>query len=122
MRAVRCGAGALVHAGEAAVGGKAILLPGRGFAGKTTLTLALAAAGAEFLSDEIAVIDDRGLVHPYPRPVGLRDASRREVGRPRIEELGGRTAAGGCRSAWSCGPSTANPPGGNRGPCRRRRS
>jgi hypothetical protein len=30
------------------------------------------AAGATFYSDEYAVLDKRGLVHPFPRPIQLR--------------------------------------------------
>lgn len=46
-----------VHAALAVVDGAAIVLPGRSFAGKTTLGLALAAAGATLASDEYALVD-----------------------------------------------------------------
>lgn len=55
-----------VRAGVVAVGDRAVLLPGSRFAGKTTLTRALVAAGAVYYSDEFAVLDGHGLVHPYP--------------------------------------------------------
>jgi hypothetical protein len=61
-----------VHAGCVVHAGRAIVLPGRSMAGKTTLTLALVAAGAEYFSDEYAVIDADGRVHPYRRPPAVR--------------------------------------------------
>jgi hypothetical protein len=61
-----------VHAGVVGWQGKAILIPGRSMSGKTTLVAALLRAGAEYYSDEYAVIDAQGQVHPYPKPLGLR--------------------------------------------------
>jgi len=46
-----------VHAGVVAVGGRAIVVPGRSGTGKTTLVRALVDAGATYFSDEYAVID-----------------------------------------------------------------
>ena len=56
-----------VHAGVVGWRGKAIVIPGRSFSGKTTLVAALVKAGATYYSDEYAVFDANGLVHPYPR-------------------------------------------------------
>jgi hypothetical protein len=50
----------------------AIVLPGRSFAGKTTLTAALLRRGAEYYSDEYAVLDHGGRVHPFARPLRVR--------------------------------------------------
>ena len=61
-----------VHAGVVAVGGRAILVPGRSGAGKTTLVRALVEAGATYYSDEYAVLDRRGRVHPYARRPSVR--------------------------------------------------
>lgn len=61
-----------VHAGCVAYDGRAIVLPGRTFSGKSTLTAALLRAGADYLSDEYAVFDGAGYVHPYARPLSLR--------------------------------------------------
>jgi hypothetical protein len=61
-----------VHAGVVAVDGEAVLLPGFTFTGKTTLTHALVEAGAVYYSDEFAVIDAAGLVHPYAKPLSIR--------------------------------------------------
>ncbi|MDX6676282.1 MAG: hypothetical protein QOE31_334 [Solirubrobacteraceae bacterium] len=63
-----------VHAGVVAHRGRTIVLPGMSFAGKTTLVAALVRAGAVYYSDEFAVLDKRGLVHPYAKPLSLRDA------------------------------------------------
>ncbi len=81
-----------VHAGVVAYDGGAVILPGRSHSGKSTLVAALIRAGADYYSDEYAVFDDEGTVHPYPKFLSLRsDAVRyREV--VTAEALGGRTA------------------------------
>jgi hypothetical protein len=61
-----------IHAGVVASGGRAIVIPGDSFAGKTTLVSALIRQGASYLSDECAVLDPEGLVHPYPRALSVR--------------------------------------------------
>ncbi len=61
-----------LHAGVVAVGGRAIVLPGPSFAGKTTLTSALVRAGATYYSDEYAVLSPQGLIHPYTRDLQVR--------------------------------------------------
>ncbi|MBA4188773.1 MAG: hypothetical protein C0467_12310 [Planctomycetaceae bacterium] len=61
-----------VHAGAVGWNGKVILIPGRSYSGKSTLTAALCEAGATYYSDEYALIDVQGRVHPYPRPWQLR--------------------------------------------------
>ncbi|HXP38565.1 MAG TPA: hypothetical protein VN817_12440 [Solirubrobacteraceae bacterium] len=79
-----------VHAGVVGVGERAIVLPGRSFAGKTTLVARLVQAGAEYWSDEYAVLDSDGLVHPYPKRLSVRiDATRVTEERP-VESIGGR--------------------------------
>jgi hypothetical protein len=70
-----------IHAGAVAVAGAALILPGSSYAGKSTLIAALLRAGAQYLSDEYAVIDERGFVRPFDKPLSLRDADDR-VGRP----------------------------------------
>lgn len=61
-----------IHAGVVGWQGRAILLPGRSMAGKTVLVAELLRAGATYYSDEYAVLDGHGRVHPYARPLGLR--------------------------------------------------
>jgi hypothetical protein len=81
-----------VHAGVVGWQGRAIIIPGRSFAGKTTLVTALVKAGATYYSDEYAVLDRHGRVHPYPRPLLIRKngASGKSSKYP-IEALGGST-------------------------------
>lgn len=83
-----------VHAGVVACGDRAVLLPGFTYSGKTTLTRALVKEGATYYSDELAAIDGRGLVHPYPKPLSIRrpDGSGRPTETP-AEALGGKTGA-----------------------------
>jgi hypothetical protein len=61
-----------VHAGVVAREDLALVLPGATFTGKTTLVHALVQAGATYYSDEYAVLDEAGLIHPYPRPLSIR--------------------------------------------------
>lgn len=63
-----------VHAGVVSWSGRAIVLPGRSMSGKTTLVRALLEQGATYFSDEYAVLDPNGLVHPYARPLRVRSA------------------------------------------------
>jgi hypothetical protein len=62
-----------VHAGVVGYQGRGILLPGRSFAGKSVLVRELVRAGAQYYSDEYAVLDSAGGVHPYPRPISIRN-------------------------------------------------
>ena len=64
-----------VHAGVVSWAGVAILLPGTSQAGKSTLVAELVRRGAEYYSDEYAVVDRDGLVFPYPRSIRLRSAT-----------------------------------------------
>jgi hypothetical protein len=52
--------------------GRAIVIPGRSYSGKTTLVAELVRAGAAYYSDEYAVFDSRGRVHPYSKPLSIR--------------------------------------------------
>lgn len=61
-----------LHAGVIALQGQAIVLPGRSYCGKTTLVKAFLDAGATYYSDEFAVLDQKGDVHPFPRALSVR--------------------------------------------------
>ena len=61
-----------VHAGVVGWKDRAIVIPGRSFSGKSRLVDALVRAGATYYSDEYAVLDGRGRVHPFPAPLKLR--------------------------------------------------
>lgn len=65
---------AFVHAGVVELAGRAILIPGRSHSGKSTLVKALLDAGATYFSDEMAILDGEGYVHPYPLELALRTA------------------------------------------------
>ena len=81
-----------VHAGVVQWKGHAVVVPGRTETGKSSLVMALVNAGGEYFSDEYAVLDREGRVHPYPKPL----SQRREGGPPRLhtaEALGGQQEA-----------------------------
>lgn len=77
----------LVHAGAVVSrDGDGVLILGESGSGKTTLVAALVQDGFGYLSDEAAAIDlDTGLVHPWPRQLGLWPATR---ALPRFAALG----------------------------------
>jgi hypothetical protein len=81
-----------VHAGVVGWRGRAIVVPGRSRSGKTTLVTELVRAGAAYLSDEFAVLDARGRVHPFAKRLSIRGPGGCDfhVERPSVEELGGR--------------------------------
>lgn len=77
-----------VHAGVVGWHGRAIVIPGKSFSGKSTLVRALVRAGATYYSDEYAVLDRRGLVYPFAQPLMHRtESGTRE--RLSITNLGG---------------------------------
>ena len=82
-----------VHAGVVGVGDRALVLPGKSFAGKTTLVAALVQAGTGYWSDEYAALDADGLVHPYPKPLSIRNRASLTDERT-VESLGGVAGAG----------------------------
>jgi hypothetical protein len=62
----------LFHGGVVKFRGRVIVLPGQSGAGKSTTVAALALSGAEFYSDEVAVLDSSLNAHPFPRVLGLK--------------------------------------------------
>jgi hypothetical protein len=85
--------GVFIHSGVVGWEGKAILIPGYSFSGKSTLVSALVQAGATYYSDEYAVIGKDGHVRPYPKPIHLRgEHADRQTAlvaatRPRVREV-----------------------------------
>lgn len=61
-----------VHAGVVEINERAVIIPARSFKGKTTLVVELIKAGATYYSDEYAVVDDKGLVYPFPKSLSVR--------------------------------------------------
>ena len=51
------------------------MLPGQSHKGKTTLVSELIRCGAGYMSDEYAILDVDGLVHPFERDLGVRHAA-----------------------------------------------
>jgi hypothetical protein len=64
-----------LHAGAIALGGRAALLPGPSHCGKSTLVRELLRLGCSYYSDEYALLDDDGRLHPYPRALMIRNES-----------------------------------------------
>jgi len=78
-----------VHAGVVGWKNQAIVIPGMSFSGKTTLVSKLVQAGAKYYSDEYAVLDEQGRVHPFARPLGIRQPKEFETTRVDVASLGG---------------------------------
>ena len=72
-----------VHAGVVGIDGAAVLIPGDSCSGKTSLVARLVEAGAEYFSDEYALLDAEGRVHAYPRSLGVRGAAAKQYIDPR---------------------------------------
>lgn len=77
-----------VHAGAVAWKGRAIVIPGASGYGKSRLVEALVRAGATYYSDEYAVFDSDGRLHPFAKPIMHREATGDERSIP-VAELGG---------------------------------
>lgn len=82
-----------LHAGVVGWKGKALVLPGKSYHGKTTLVSELVKKGAEYFSDEYAVLDERGYVHPFPKMLSMRGIidEHQQVDLP-VEIFGGKAA------------------------------
>jgi len=61
-----------IHAGVVEWHGKAIVIPGDSFTGKSTLVSELIKLGAGYYSDEFAILDADGKVNAFPRPINMR--------------------------------------------------
>jgi len=80
-----------VHAGVVGWKGKAIVIPGLSYSGKTTMVSKLIQAGATYYSDEYAVVNARGQVYSYPRRLGMRMTDSFEATKISAAKLGGKT-------------------------------
>ncbi len=80
-----------LHAGVVGWKGKAIILPAKSFSGKSSLVAELIKKGALYYSDEYAVLDEDGFVHPFPKMLSLRgsEGKFRQVDYT-IESMGGK--------------------------------
>jgi hypothetical protein len=77
-----------VHAGVVGWRGRAIVLPGASFSGKSTLVAAMVRRGATYYSDEYALFDERGRVWPFARPLSLRTRNGTSTRRFEPHKLG----------------------------------
>ncbi|MGQ0592300.1 MAG: hypothetical protein ACT4QB_06515 [Gammaproteobacteria bacterium] len=80
-----------VHAGVVGWHGRAIVIPGASYSGKSSLVAELVRAGATYYSDEFAVFDRHGRVHPYRRRLSLRTGGTKT--RHAVEAPEGRAGA-----------------------------
>jgi len=80
-----------VHAGVVGWQGRGIVIPGRSYSGKSTLVAELVRAGATYYSDEYAVLDSRGRVHPFSKPLELREEGEFRQTKITAAELGGQS-------------------------------
>ena len=88
-----------VHAGAVVLGGRALLIPGSSHAGKSSMVAELLRRGASYFSDEYALIDAKGFVRPYPRPLLLRNGKPQQS--PTLpEELNAGFADGPVPIGW----------------------
>jgi hypothetical protein len=70
----------LLHAGAVSAGGRGVLLPAASGSGKSTLVAGLVAAGCDYLSDEVAVLDPAtGHLLPFQNPLGIKAGARRAL-------------------------------------------
>lgn len=79
-----------IHAGAVALEGRMLLLPGASHAGKSTLVAELVRAGATYYSDEFALIDSEGRVHPFARDLRMRSPGLPEQTPVPVAQLNGR--------------------------------
>jgi len=61
-----------LHAGAVAWDGKGLILPAMSHRGKSSLVLELVRAGAQYYSDDFAILDRRGRLNPFARPISMR--------------------------------------------------
>jgi hypothetical protein len=79
-----------IHAGVVAWQNRALLLPGVSHAGKSTLVAELVRSGATYYSDEFAILDCHGRVHPFARDLRMRQPGRPDQTPLPLSDLNGR--------------------------------
>jgi hypothetical protein len=101
-------AGAIEPAGRAGHVRRAIVLVGASGAGKSTMTLALVARGARYVSDELVLIDDAG-VSGLARPIGFDPPFTRALpaGFRRLEHPAPEPIPGGGRAVMVHPPAAS---------------
>lgn len=66
-----------LHAGAVGWKGKGVILPAMSHRGKSSLVLELVRAGAQYYSDDFAILDRRGRLNPFARPISMRSRDGR---------------------------------------------
>jgi hypothetical protein len=82
-----------LHAGAVGWKGRAMLFPAKSFSGKSALVAELVKRGALYYSDDFAVLDERGFLHPFHRQISLRgfEEKYKQVDFS-VESLGGKAS------------------------------
>jgi hypothetical protein len=83
-----------LHAGVVAWEQRALVLPGASHAGKSTLVAELVRAGATYYSDEFALLDSQGRVHPFARDIRIRRPGASDQVPLPLQQLDGRSGTG----------------------------
>jgi HprK-related kinase A len=65
----------ILHSAVMETAGKGVLLAAVSGSGKSTLAAEMTLAGWRLLSDELALVDAKGQLHPCPRPISLKNES-----------------------------------------------
>ncbi len=82
-----------VHAGAVGWNGGGIVIPSRTHRGKTSLVEAMIRRGATYFTDDWAVFDTEGRLHPYAKPLMVRHPETGTTNKS-VEEVGGTIAGG----------------------------
>lgn len=62
-----------IHSGAVSYKNKGIIFPADTNQGKSTLTTAFIKAGAEYYSDDCAMLDENAMLHPFAKPISIRE-------------------------------------------------
>jgi hypothetical protein len=63
----------VLHAGAVSYNGFGIIFPADSYSGKSSLTAEFVKQGATYFSDEYAIISVDGLLHPFSKPISIRE-------------------------------------------------
>lgn len=77
-----------LHAAAVADRGRVVLFAGPSGSGKSSLCARALLAGCAYLSDEFALVDGRGRIHPFPRPLQWDEATHPALPDERLQQAG----------------------------------
>jgi hypothetical protein len=63
----------ILHAGAVSYNGVGIIFPADSYSGKSSLTAEFVKQGATYFSDEYAIISKDGRLHPFSKPISIRE-------------------------------------------------